>query len=141
MEQINRLFVYGSLRKGFSNPAYNYITQFFSLVSEGKVKGRMYDMGNYPVGIPANDDVFIKGELYEFKNALEFSWAIEQLDAYEGLNPEEGELLLYERAVADVFYNDEVTKAWIYWYVGKVDNQPLIPSGDVFDFFKHKSKL
>lgn len=141
MENVNHFFVYGSLRKGFHNPAYNYISQFFRLVSEGKVSGKMYDMGNYPVGVAATGDTFIKGELYELKNPADFSWAFGQLDAYEGLNPEDGEDELYKREIAEVYFNNETTKAWIYWYVGKTDGQPLIPSGDVFDFFKHKSKL
>lgn len=141
METVTRLFVYGSLRRGFQSPAYNYISKYFQLVGDGRVKGKMYDMGNFPAAVPADDEAFIKGELYEIKNAEEFSWAIEQLDAYEGLNPEEGEHQTYERKVVDVVYNDGIAKAWIYWYTGKIDVQPIIPSGDVFDFFEHKSKL
>ena len=35
---INALFVYGSLRSGFRNPAYAYLTQFFHLLGEAGEK-------------------------------------------------------------------------------------------------------
>ena len=61
------LFVYGSLRSGFHSPAYEYISRYFDLVSEGKVKGKLYDMGEYPAAIPDNGDHYIIGELYVIK--------------------------------------------------------------------------
>jgi gamma-glutamylcyclotransferase (GGCT)/AIG2-like uncharacterized protein YtfP len=87
------------------------------------------------------EEVFIKGELYEHKKDSDFSWAIEQLDAYEGVNPEEGEPMLYKREVVKVYYKNEVTEAWIYWFMGRIDDQPLIASGDIFDFVHQKSKF
>lgn len=137
-----KLFVYGSLRSGFHHPAYDYISKYFTLISNAKVKGRLYDLGDYPAAIPTVDNAFIIGELYELKNVDHFSWAIEQLDAYEGVTPEEGEFQLYKRELAEVFYNDsEVANAWIYWYNGKITDEPLISSGDVIDFINQKNKF
>ena len=138
---IDKLFVYGSLRSGFHHPAYNYISKYFTFLSEAKVKGCMYDCGDYPAAIPTENDTFIIGELYELKNAEDFTWAIEQLDAYEGVNPEEGETPLYKRELADVFYDTGKTTAWIYWYSKAIENRPLIPSGDVLDYISVKSKF
>ena len=45
-------------------------------------------MGAYPAAIPTTDEKFIVGELYVIKSPAEFSYAIEQLDDYEGLNVE-----------------------------------------------------
>jgi gamma-glutamylcyclotransferase (GGCT)/AIG2-like uncharacterized protein YtfP len=85
MEQSNgQVFVYGSLRSGFHHPAYAYISRYFTLVSEGKVKGSLYDMGEYPAAIPSEKDQFIIGELYRINSPEEFEWAIAQLDDYEG---------------------------------------------------------
>ena len=137
---ITKLFVYGSLRSGFHHPAYEYISKHFTLVSEAKVKGKLYDMGDYPAAIPTSDDHFISGELYDLKKEGEFEWAIEQLDDYEGLNPEEGEIQLYKRELAEVYYGNECTKAWIYWYNKDISGQPIIPSGDIFDYVTSKSK-
>jgi gamma-glutamylcyclotransferase (GGCT)/AIG2-like uncharacterized protein YtfP len=132
------LFVYGSLRSGFRSPAYEYISRYFIFVGEGKVKGRMYDMGEYPAAVPTEEDSFIIGELYAIKNQHEFSWAIGQLDDYEGMTIEPGEPQLYVRGLADVFINNTPTSAWMYWYNGDTTGRPIIASGDILDYIKNK---
>jgi gamma-glutamylcyclotransferase (GGCT)/AIG2-like uncharacterized protein YtfP len=138
---LTKIFVYGSLRSGFQSPAYEYISKYFTLVSEAKVKGRLYDMGSYPAAVPTEDEVYITGELYDLKNPEDFAWAIEQIDAYEGVNPEEGEPVSYVRDRVQVYYADQTTEAWVYWYKGNIDDQPQIVSGDIFDFIHQKSKF
>src|SRR5690606_28796804 len=96
------LFVYGSLRSGFPNTAYEYISRYFQLVSPGEIKGALYDMGEYAVAVPAAGDGTIKGELYQIKDPDEFYWALGQLDDYEGVSPEPGETALYRRDQAEV---------------------------------------
>jgi gamma-glutamylcyclotransferase (GGCT)/AIG2-like uncharacterized protein YtfP len=132
------LFVYGSLRSGFKSQAYEYISRFFNFVGEAKVKGQLFDLGQYPAGIPADKEAFIIGELYEIKNIHEFSWAIGQLDDYEGINVEAGEKQLFRREQTDVFINDKIVKAWIYWYNGDVSGKPLISSGDLIEYLHKK---
>ncbi len=39
------VFVYGSLRSGFQSPAYEYISRYFNLFGEAKVKGKLFDPG------------------------------------------------------------------------------------------------
>ena len=138
---VHKLFVYGSLRKGFRHPAYEYISRYFTLVGEAKVKGYLYDMGNYPVATPTTDEAFIMGELYVLNNENEFAWAMAQLDDYEGVNADEDELVMYRRELATVYLNDTTTDAWIYWYNGDVADHPVIASGDVLQFFQQKSKI
>lgn len=133
-----QLFVYGSLRRGFHSPAYEYISSFFTFVADAKVKGKLYDMGEYPAAIPTSDNIFITGELYTIKQENEFSWAIGQLDDYEGLNVEAGEEQLYCRELTEVYFNDQVTQAWIYWYNADVSGKPLIESGDIFQHMNQK---
>jgi hypothetical protein len=60
---VYQLFVYGSLRSGFRNPAYQYLACNFRLLGEAVVKGKFYDKGDYPVAIPTSNDAFITGEL------------------------------------------------------------------------------
>lgn len=138
---VTRLFVYGSLRSGFHHPAYEYISKYFKLLSEARVKGRLYDMGSYPGAVPASDDVYIIGELYDLKNPEDFSWAIEQLDAYEGVDPEEGEEPIYKRELTEVVYGDKKTTAWIYWYVADLGERSAIASGDILQHIQLKTKL
>ena len=135
---IYPLFVYGSLLSGFKSPAYEYISRFFNLVGKAKVKGKLYDMGEYPAAIPANDDGFIQGELYQIKNEAEFSWAIGQLDDYEGMNVEEGETALYYRSISTIHVADQLTDAWVYWYNGDVTGKPVVESGDILEYLANK---
>jgi gamma-glutamylcyclotransferase (GGCT)/AIG2-like uncharacterized protein YtfP len=130
-QHLYPLFVYGSLLSGFKSPAYEYISRFFNLLGRGKVKGSLYDMGEYPAAIPSGEDSFILGELYQIKKETEFSWAIGQLDDYEGINPDPGEQPLYRRELAPVIMDDKTITAWIYWYNGSIAGKPLIASGDV----------
>src|ERR1043165_1323503 len=105
--KVYHLFVYGSLLSGFKSQAHEYIMRYFNLVSAGTIRGKLYDLGEYPAALPANEDTFIKGELYRIKNEPEFSYAIGQLDDYEGVTAEPGEQQLYKRELADVYHNNE----------------------------------
>ena len=134
---VDQLFVYGSLRSGFKSPAYEYIGRFFSFVSEAKVKGKLFDLGSYPGGVPA-EDKFIIGELYKIKDRSEFSWAIGQLDDYEGVSVEPDEIQLYKRELVEVYVNNITTPAWIYWFNGRVEGKPEIESGDLIQYIQQK---
>jgi gamma-glutamylcyclotransferase (GGCT)/AIG2-like uncharacterized protein YtfP len=136
--EIFQLFVYGSLRSGFHSPAYEYISRYFELIGEAKVKGELYDMGNYPAALPAIQNKYIIGELYRIKNEKEFSWAIGQLDDYEGVSVAYDEIQLYRRDVTEVEYNNHTTTAWIYWYNGDVSGKPVIETGDVLQYLAGK---
>ncbi len=135
-----KLFVYGSLRSGFRNPVYQYLTKYFHLIGEAVVKGKLYDLGEYPAASATEDDKFISGELYAINNPLEFSWAIGQLDDYEGLNTEEGETPLYKREQVIAFHKGDPHAAWIYWYNGDISSKPEIESGDLLQYLQQKNK-
>lgn len=132
------LFVYGSLRSGFQSHAYEYISRYFALAGSAKVQGKLFDMGGYPAATPTTDESFITGELYHIMNPDEFSWAIGQLDDYEGISAEDGDQPLYYRAVTDVNINGEIKPAWIYWFNGDVTGKPVIASGDVIEYLNQK---
>lgn len=135
----DKLFVYGSLRKGFHSPAYRYISDYFQFVGPARVRGKLFDLGESPAAIPALDDYFITGELYQLNHPAEFGWAIAQLDDYEGVDPEVGEIPLYRRDLAHIFCNGYTTEAWIYWYCGDTTGHPRIESGDVLEYLRSKN--
>lgn len=142
MEQQNSdyLFVYSSLLEGFQSEEYRYIHQYFHFVSKAKVKGILSDLGNNPVATPATGNYFIKGELYMINNKDEFSFAIGQLDDYEGVSPEASESPLYVRVLATIFKEDGTeVNSWIYWYNGNVEGKAVIASGDVLEYVKEKN--
>src|SRR5689334_21022511 len=134
---VYKLFVYGSLRSGFKSPAYEYISRFFSFDGQAKVKGKLFDLGSYPAAVPTADG-FITGELYTIKNESEFAWAIGQLDDYEGVVIEPGDIELYNRELVEVFLENTTIAAWIYWYKGSVEGKPWIESGDLIQYLKQK---
>jgi gamma-glutamylcyclotransferase (GGCT)/AIG2-like uncharacterized protein YtfP len=136
--EVYQLFVYGSLRSGFRSPAYEYISRYFDLVGHAKVKGKLYDLGDYPAAKSTSEDQFIIGELYRVKHEKEFSWAIGQLDDYEGVNVAFDETPLYRRDITEVYIDDKIIPAWIYWYYGDVENRPVIESGDVLQYLEQK---
>ena len=135
-----KIFVYGSLRSGFRNPAYEYLTRYFKYSGEALVKGKFFDAGSYPVALPTEDEHFILGELYSMNSEDEFSWAFEQLDDYEGLNVESGETALYKRNPVEVFQNGETQIAWIYWYNKSIEGMPEIETGDVMRYLQQKNQ-
>jgi gamma-glutamylcyclotransferase (GGCT)/AIG2-like uncharacterized protein YtfP len=138
--EINHLFVYGSLRSGFRNPIYEYLTRYFHLKGDAIVKGKLYDKGDFPVAAAAEEEKFISGELYAINKPEEFSWAIAQLDDYEGLVVEEGETPMYKREPVVAYQKGQPVHAWIYWYNGKTDGLPEIVSGDLMQYLQQKNK-
>ena len=136
----SKIFVYGSLRSGFRNPAYEYLTRYFKYSGEAMVKGKFFDAGSHPVALATNDEHFILGELYTMNSEEEFSWAFTQLDDYEGLNVLVGEIPLYKRSMVEVYQNGETQSAWIYWYNQSVDGMPEIETGDVMRYLQQKNQ-
>ena len=135
---VYQLFVYGSLRSGFRSPAYEYISRYFHPVGDAKVKGKLYDLGEYPAAKPTSENKFVVGELYRINNENEFAWGIGQLDDYEGVHVGFDETQLYRRDITEVYIGDKTTNAWIYWYDGDVTNKPVIESGDVLQYMEQK---
>lgn len=132
------LFVYSSLRKGFQHSAYDYLTRYFTFVGDAKVKGLLIDLGDQPVATPTAEERFIVGELYKL-NIENGSYVFGQLDDYEGVNPEEGQVALFRREITDVFAdNGLVAQAWVYWYDGDVSGKPILEYGDVLEYVKSK---
>jgi len=136
---VIRLFVYGSLRQGFNNPFFEFIRNHFSYVGIATVRGTLYDLGDYPAGIPSDTNNIV-GELYLANSEADFDWAITQLDDYAGLHPEEGELSLYRRETAMVTCEGVESRAWMYWYNRDVQHETIIPSGDVMDYLRSRGQ-
>lgn len=138
---ITKLFVYGTLRGDIHHAGHQYIRKHFNIVAKAKVRGCLYDTGEYAAAVPTATNFFITGELYESKTPGEFRWAIEQLDDYEGVNRAEGEPQLYRRELTEVYCDENLTaNAWIYWYNGNISQCPHIPSGDYVDTLKIHGK-
>ncbi len=130
-----KLFVYGSLRSGFRTDAYAYLTNFFNFLGLATVQGKLYHNGVVPVATPATGNEVIVGELYELKKASDFNWAFGQLDDYEGLSVEPGEIPPYKREIAMVNFEDTPHTAWIYWFNGSTEGMPELGTDDLLKYF------
>ncbi|MBO9617442.1 MAG: gamma-glutamylcyclotransferase [Niabella sp.] len=138
--ESNYLFVYGSLLSGFKNPAYEYIARYFEFIGPATAHGTLYDLGDYPAATPDDSSHRIIGELYKIRNEHQLSFAIAQLDDYEGVNPEQGETPNYTRALSNIYYNNTQVSAWIYWFNHTISDKPIVASGDVLEYLKCKMK-
>ena len=135
------LFVYGSLRSGFQHPAYQYLSKYFHLTGKAKVKGKLYDKVEYCVAVATGEERFIIGELYEVNSPAEFSYAIGQLDDYEGLLVEEGEKALFKRELVTAYCNGREYDSWIYLFNDSIAGLSEIETGDVLLYLQQKNKL
>ena len=127
------LFVYGTLRRGFDaveNWPRNVKAEF---VGRGRIKGKLYDLGEYPGAIVDAEQV-VRGEVYELRGPAN---AVSILDEYEEFFPFHPERSLFIRAISPVAMDDgRETEAWVYFYNGQVDQSKLISGGD----YRSKSK-
>ena len=87
-------------------------------------------MGEFPGAIPATDEVYIAGELYEAANEEGFNYVIERLDEYEGVQAKQGESSLFRREAAIIIFQNKKINSWIYWYNRGVEGLEQIESGD-----------
>jgi gamma-glutamylcyclotransferase (GGCT)/AIG2-like uncharacterized protein YtfP len=97
-------------------------------------------MGEFPAAIPVEKDEYILGELYELIHPEQFGWAFAQLDDYEGIQAEEGELAYYRRNLVEVYLEETSLEAWIYWYNAPIGQAPQILSGDVLQYRDSKNQ-
>jgi gamma-glutamylcyclotransferase (GGCT)/AIG2-like uncharacterized protein YtfP len=113
---IDRLFVYGSLMRGF--PLHPLLRTGAEFVAPGCIRGALVDLGAYPGAVPAASGA-VRGELYRVRRA----------DLWSALDYAEGPQ--YHRAeVAVDVDGGRAEVAFVYWYRGPLDRGVPIPSGD-----------
>ncbi len=126
----DRVFVYGTLRRGFVN---NAATVAFragaSFVAEGRLPGALYSTGWYPALVEDGSGAEVRGEVWE----LATPGLMHVLDDYEGLF-EEGPPE-YRRLRRAVRTDAGPVEAWTYVYLHPVDPLQRIRSGDWADAF------
>ena len=105
-----KLFVYGSLKRGFSN--HHFLAgQLFLGEARTIAPCRMYDCGGYPAAQRAADGYPILGELWEIDAAC-----AKRIDWLEGV-----ECGLYERATVEVDAAELLHEATIYLYSRSIE--------------------
>lgn len=129
MEQIEYVFVYGTLRRDAATPMSYLLAQHCSHFADGYMQGRLYRVDGYPGAIESDkpkDRVY--GEVYRLVNPC---LILPELDNYEectGKFPEPHE---YTRKKLPItLIGGACITAWVYVYNHSVSNLMRIKSGD-----------
>ena len=124
-----RLFVYGTLRRGFR--LHHHLARLGAqFESEAKVVGELFDLGSYPGAKPApSDGKWIFGEIYGLRKV---SATLAELDDVEQFLPGAPERSLFVRSQVQALLLDGIIQTtWIYWLAAEdTQNLPRIESGD-----------
>jgi len=119
---LHRVFVYGTLRQGGSNHFRMAGSRF---VTGGSVRGRLYRIDWYPGLVLDPDGGCVIGEVYDVTGDQ-----LRELDVFEGLSAGETEGSEYRRVPTEVTDDGKATHAWVWEWLGPVDEARLIASGD-----------
>lgn len=128
----NRLFVYGTLMRGFDHPMARLLAQHADFVGEATCRGRLFLIKHYP-GLLLSDasSDLVHGELFQLRVPDEL---LGELDMYEACGEGFPEPTEYLRELIDVTLPDGTSeKAWTYIYNWPVTDLPRIASGRFLD--------
>jgi gamma-glutamylcyclotransferase (GGCT)/AIG2-like uncharacterized protein YtfP len=128
MGVLDRVFVYGTLMRGFDHPMSRLLSAGADFLGEASCRGRLYLVAHYP-GLLHSDNAgdVVFGELYRLRDVDALMAA---LDDYESVGPgyEAPTLYLRER-VPVTLGGGRVVEAWTYIYNRPVDESKRIVSG------------
>ena len=124
----DRLFVYGTLMRGFDHPMAQLLSRSADFIGEARCRGRLYLVKHYPGLVLSEDDSeVVFGELYRLRAPAEL---LREFDMYEACGEGFAEPTEYVRQMLAVTSDDgAVTEAWTYLYNWPVAHLPLIASG------------
>ena len=122
----NLLFVYGTLLDN-DNEFAVFLKNNSKFHSPGKLKGKLYDIGEYPGAVFYSDDEnYIYGNILELINIEK---VLPVIDDYEGYGDDQIQPNEFVRALASVETQADNVICWLYLYNLPVAGLPIIESG------------
>jgi gamma-glutamylcyclotransferase (GGCT)/AIG2-like uncharacterized protein YtfP len=124
----DRLFVYGTLMRGFDHPMAQLLSRAADFVGPARCQGRLYLVKHYP-GLVLSDDPedVVYGELFRLRAPQEL---LREFDMYEACGEGFAEPTEYIRQMLRVARDDRSSdEAWTYVYNWPVTGLPRIASG------------
>ena len=124
----DRLFVYGTLMRGFDHPMAQLLSRSADFLGDARCQGRLYLIKHYP-GLVLSDDPgdVVFGELYRLRAPKEL---LREFDMYEACGEGFAEPTEYLRQMLSVTLGDgAVSEAWTYVYNWPVAHLTRIASG------------
>ena len=124
----DRLFVYGTLMRGFDHPMAKLLSRSADYRGSATCRGRLYLIKHYP-GLLLSDDPteIVFGELYRLRDR---DALLGEFDMYEACGEGFPEPTEYLRRMLQVTQEDgTASEAWTYVYNWPVTGLPHIASG------------
>jgi gamma-glutamylcyclotransferase (GGCT)/AIG2-like uncharacterized protein YtfP len=124
----DRLFVYGTLMRGFDHPMAMLLSRAADFIGEARCQGRLYRVKHYP-GLVLSDDAddVVFGEVYRLRQPKEL---LREFDMYEACGEGFAEPTEYIRQLLPVTSDGgAVSEAWTYIYNWPAAHLPRIASG------------
>jgi gamma-glutamylcyclotransferase (GGCT)/AIG2-like uncharacterized protein YtfP len=124
----DRLFVYGTLMRGFDHPMAQLLSRAADFVGDARCRGRLYLVRHYP-GLVLSDDPaeVVFGELYRLRQPEAL---LREFDMYEACGEGFAEPTEYVRQMLPLtLAGKTVSEAWTYIYNWPVTGLPRIASG------------
>ena len=124
----DRLFVYGTLMRGYVHPMAKLLSANADFLGEASCRGRLYMVKHYP-GLVLSDDAseIVHGELYRLR---EVEALLREFDMYEACGEGFAEPTQYVRQMLPVTCGDGIaSEAWTYVYNWPAAGLPRIASG------------
>jgi len=129
------LFVYGSLLSA-DNEFANYLSNNADFYGNGKFKGKLYDIGEYPGAILSDDDAYnISGSIYKLNNPMQ---TLKVLDDYEGFGDGQEQPDLFVRQLLSVETITGTISCWVYLYNLSANDFIEIRSGDYIKYLRSR---
>ena len=125
----DRLFVYGTLRRGSGSATHEWLARRAELVGQAWCQGRLYRIAHYP-GLVASENPGdrVVGEVYRLHDP---ETILIELDRYEECGPGFPEPFEYLRSRLEVtLARGQRCTAWIYLYNRPLKEDARIASGD-----------
>jgi gamma-glutamylcyclotransferase (GGCT)/AIG2-like uncharacterized protein YtfP len=120
------LFVYGTLLDK-QNEFGAYLNAKCSFYAEGRFKGRLYDIGEYPGAVSdANGSYYVYGKVFLINDPDN---VLKQLDHYEGFGADQAQPNLFIREFIVIETDNEPVECWVYLYNLPIEGLRLIKSG------------
>jgi gamma-glutamylcyclotransferase (GGCT)/AIG2-like uncharacterized protein YtfP len=132
------LFSYGTLVPGRAPAEIAPTVRKLRPIGPGKVRGRLYDLGNYPGAVLNKTASIISGEVFELPESPNI---LVKLDEYEGFDPANPQGSLFVRKRRLVSLNGGKKKwCWIYVYNRPLGHAPTLHNGDFSKSRRHASR-
>ncbi|AQG81502.1 gamma-glutamylcyclotransferase family protein [Spirosoma montaniterrae] len=121
------LFVYGTLRPGFTNAYARLLHQHGRYIGDGIMPGRLFNLGSYPGATYEPDcPTFVHGAVYDISNNPTI---LTRLDRYEGVSQPPRPADEYIRVAVSVEVAGKPLTCWTYVYNWPLAEKQVIESG------------